>query len=189
MMDFELIETRRLLLKGLSPEGMKYIFENLEIPEIKKILGHQSDEDFRKEEYKFKNGYASYNRTFVTFLMEDKASGKIIGRCGIHNWDKEQMHAEIGYIMHDEQFRRKGLMTEAVSAVLEYSFIGKEINRIEALGRIGNEASVRILETFNFKREGILRRYFYSSGVFEDAVLFSILSEEYSVGRPEEINR
>jgi ribosomal-protein-alanine N-acetyltransferase len=84
-MNFEIIETQRLLLKGLTPKDMNYIFENYSKPEIKTLLGHRSEEEYLKEEHKQKNGYAAYNRSFILFLMIDKASGTIIGRCGLHN--------------------------------------------------------------------------------------------------------
>lgn len=121
-MNFETIETSRLILKGISPDDMKYIFENLTKPEIKKILGHRSEEDYRKEEFKHKNGYSSFNRSFMLFLLTDKESNNIIGRCGLHNLNIEHKRAEIGYIMEDESFKSKGLMTEAINAIIDYGF-------------------------------------------------------------------
>jgi hypothetical protein len=46
-----IIETQRLKLTGYSSQDMTFIFENLNKDEIKKILGHRTDEDFQKEEY------------------------------------------------------------------------------------------------------------------------------------------
>jgi ribosomal-protein-alanine N-acetyltransferase len=178
-MNFKTIETSRLVLKGISPEDMKYIFENLTKPEIKKTLGHRSEEDYRKEEFKYKNGYSSYNRSFILFLLTDKDSDIIIGRCGLHNWNMEHKRAEIGYIMEDESFKGKGLMTEAVKAIIDYGFTNLNLNRIEALVGIGNVPSLRIMEKYNFKKEGVLRQHDYISDKFEDSVLFSKLHCEY----------
>ena len=108
-----IIETQRLKLTGYSSQDMTFIFENLNKDEIKKILGHRTDEDFQKEEYKYKNGYSSYNRAFILFLLTEKITNTIIGRCGLHNWNKEHQRAEIGYNISDENYKRKGLMTEA----------------------------------------------------------------------------
>lgn len=108
MINFEVIETNRLILKGLSPDNMKCVFEKFSKPEIKRILGHQSEEDYIKEERKHKNGYSSYNRSFILFLLTDKASDSIIGRCGLHNWNIEHCRAEIGYVMTKENFKMKG---------------------------------------------------------------------------------
>lgn len=178
-MNFVIIETSRLILKGISPDDMNYIFENLTKSKIKKILGHCSEEDFRKEEFKHKNGYSSYNRSFLLFLLIDKESNSIIGRCGLHNWNKEHKRAEIGYIMEDERFKGKGLMTEALNVIMDYGFSKMNLNRIEALVGIENGPSLRLMEKYNFKREGVLKQHRQIDDQFEDSVLFSKLFCEY----------
>ena len=178
-MNFETIETSRLILKGISPDDMKYIFENLTKSEIKKILGHRSEEDYRKEEIKHKNGYSSYNRSFILFLLTDNESNIIIGRCGLHNWNIEHKRAEIGYIMEDESFKGKGLMTEAINAIMNYGFNKMNLNRIEALVGIGNVPSIRLMEKYNFKMEGVLRQHYHISKKIEDSILVSKFYCEY----------
>ncbi len=178
-MNFERIETSRLILNGLSPEAMNYIFRNMPKPEIMKVLGHRSEEDYQNEKLKYEKGYSCYNRSFMLFLMTDKASGKIIGRGGLHNWNADHKRAEIGYVMEDESFRRKGLMSEAVSAFIDYGFNLMKLNRIEALVSTGNVASLRIMEKFNFKKEGELRQHMLVSGNYEDSAIFSQLRSEY----------
>lgn len=179
MLHFETIETKNLILKGLSPEDMKSIFENYSKAEIKKILGHRSEEDYQKEESKHKNGYSSYNRSFKLFLIIDKVSNAIIGRCGIHNWNVGHKRAEIGYVMEDENYKRKGLMTETLAAVIEYGFTKLNLNRIEALVGKENIASLRLMEKFKFVKEGELREHYYIAGKHENSLVFSKLNSEY----------
>jgi ribosomal-protein-alanine N-acetyltransferase len=178
-MNFEIIETERLILKGLSPADMKYIFEQHSKPEIKRILGHHSEEDYQKEESKYRNGYASYNRSFLLFLLTDKASDTIIGRCGLHNWNAEHRRAEIGYVMEDERYKKKGLMAEALGAVIKYGFTKMNLHRIEALVGTGNVPSLRLMEKNNFIREGLLREHYFIDDKYEDSALFSKLHKEY----------
>lgn len=178
-----IIETERLILKGFSPDDMKHIFEGCSKPEIKKILGHRTEEDYQKEESKYRNGYASYNRSFLLFLLADKASGTIIGRCGIHNWNAEHRRAEAGYVMEDEQYKRKGLMSEAFGAVIDYGFDKLSLHRMEALVGTGNIPSLRLMEKYGFVREGLLREHYYISGRYEDSALFSKLSPEHVGGQ------
>lgn len=178
-MNFKLIETKRLLLKGLSPNDMTEIFERNLKPMIMTILGHRSEADYEKEYHKYKNGYAAYNRSFMLFLLEDKTSGKIIGRCGLHNWNTDHWRAEIGYAMEDEDYKKQGLMGEAVEAIIDYGFKFLNLHRIEALVGKENIPSLRLMEKNNFIREGVLREHYYVAGKFEDSVMFSRLREEY----------
>jgi ribosomal-protein-alanine N-acetyltransferase len=178
-MNFEIIETERLILKGVSPADMKFIFEPHSKPEVKGILGHRSEEDYQKEERKYKNGYATYNRSFLLFLLTDKVSGTIIGRCGLHNWDVDHRRAEVGYIMEDEHYKGKGLMAEALGAVIEYGFNKMNLHRIEALVGTNNLPSLRLMEKNNFIREGLLREHYFIADKYEDSALFSKLHQEY----------
>lgn len=183
-MNFQRIETKRLLLIGLTAEDMTTIFTTLSKDEIMKILGHRTQEEYRQEERKQINGYASYNRRFLLFLLKDKETGQIIGRCGLHNWNVEHCRAEIGYNIVDESFKRRGFMSEAVEAIVKYGFEELNLNRIEALVGIGNVPSLRLVEKNNFKMEGQLRQHYPLGDGFEDSLLFSKLQEEHRAEKP-----
>lgn len=179
MLNLETIETSRLILKGFSPEAMNHVFTQYPKPEIMKTLGHLSEEDYLKEEHKHRNGYSSYNRSFILFLLIDKTSGQTIGRCGIHNWNVDHRRAEIGYHMQDENFKRKGLMTEAVGAIIKYGFDRMNLQRLEALVSTENIPSLRLMEKYNFVKEGLLRQHYYINNKYEDSLFFSKLYSEY----------
>lgn len=174
-----LIETQRLKLTGYSSADMTIIFENFGKGEIMKLLGHRSEEDYQKEESKYKNGYSSYNRDFILFLLTDKLTNTIIGRCGLHNWNREHSRAEIGYNISEENFKRKGFMTEAVSAIIDYGFNKLHLHRIEALVGSNNVPSLRIIESHHFINEGLLRQHYFIGDKYEDSILFSLLDHEY----------
>lgn len=174
-----ILETKRLILRGLSPANISYIFENFSKDKVKQLLGHQSDEDFLTEENKYKNGYASYNRTFILFLLSEKESNTIIGRCGIHNWNVAHRRAEIGYNITDESCKNKGYMTEAVEAIIDYAFNKLNLNRLDAIVGHANMPSLKLMEKFAFIREGVLRQHFLSNEKFEDSIIFSKLQQEY----------
>jgi ribosomal-protein-alanine N-acetyltransferase len=174
-----LIETERLILKGFSPKDMTIIFESYSKNEVMKLLGMRNDEEFKKEEYKQKNGYASYNRTFILFLLIEKVSNSVIGRCGLHNWNVDHKRAEIGYDIAEENYKRKGFMTEAVNAIIHYGFNDLKLHRIEALVGTENVASLRILEKQGFIKEGLLREHYYIDNKHVDSIMLSKLRSEY----------
>lgn len=176
----QLIETTRMELRGFTPLNMKEIFETYPKERIMQTLGHRSEEEYQSEAEKQKNGYASYNRSFVLFLLVEKTTGEIIGRCGLHNWNDKHFRAEIGYVMHNEDYRKKGLMTEAVQAIIQYGFEVMRLNRIEALVGANNTASLAIMKKFGFAREGLLCQHAYNGNDFEDSVAFALLKEGYN---------
>jgi RimJ/RimL family protein N-acetyltransferase len=85
---------------------------------------------------------------------------------------------EIGYVLVPKE-RLKGYCTEAVQLILEYLFLSKNVERIQASTHLENKASQRVLEKTGFKREGIMRKVLFSRGQWKDGVIFSILREEW----------
>ena len=79
--------------------------------------------------------------------------------------------------------RGKGYGSEAVLLIVDYLFLHKEIGRIQAQTHPANAASQRVLEKAGFSREGILRRTFFSRGVWRDTAMYSLLREEWGSPR------
>lgn len=178
-MDFIILNTNSLLLKGISSEMMNSIFELHSKHEIMAILGHKTEEDFLIEELKFMHGYSAYNRRFLLFLMVNKSNNEIVGRCGLHNWNPAHDKAEIGYAIELDNYKGKGLMTETVAAVLSYGFNELKLNRIEALVGEDNLPSLRLLAINNFIKEGMARQHYKIGDKYVNSILFSKLREEF----------
>ncbi len=179
-----LLQTERLILKGFRPPDMNYIFAHHTKDEVMNILGHRNESDYQKEYHKYRNGYSSYNKSFLLFLMIDKLTNSVIGHCGFHTWNIEHRRAELGYDISEENYKRKGLMSEAIRKIIGYGFDQLNLHRIEALVGIDNIPSLKILAKHNFVREGLLRKHYFINGQYVDSIIFSKLREDY----PNEIN-
>ena len=81
---------------------------------------------------------------------------------------------EIGYILAPAK-QGRGLMTEALEALLAYCFEELAVHRVEALIHPDNAASIRLLENTGFVREGYAREYLCIAGSWQDHLLFAIL--------------
>lgn len=113
----------------------------------------------------------------VTFAVELQPDGPLIGAISlgmrkIHEW------AELGYWI-GKPYWNKGYCTEAAKEVLWYGFEKLDLNRIQARHMPKNPASGRVMEKIGMTREGVLRQSLKRFGEFEDAILYSILQEEY----------
>jgi len=74
--------------------------------------------------------------------------------------------------------RSKGYGSEAIETIVDYLFLSKNVVRIQAEIHPRNVASQRVLEKAGFKKEGILRKAFFSRGEWRDTAMLSILREE-----------
>ncbi|WP_284653739.1 GNAT family N-acetyltransferase [Flavobacterium terrisoli] len=186
MIEFEILETERLLLKKITPALFADLFANYPEAEIKKLLGLSTEEEFLKEKAKSEGGYTTYDRTILAFVLVSKESGQTIGRCGYHNWYKDHSRAELGYALNNDESKRKGYMGEAVKAILDYGFKVMNLNRIEAFIGPANEASLRLVKKNGFVQEGQLRQHFVRNGEAEDSVVFSLLKDDTRLCRTEQ---
>jgi RimJ/RimL family protein N-acetyltransferase len=103
--------------------------------------------------------------------------GRLLGGCGLINFDHENGRAEIGYWVARDA-RRRGVGTRTVVLLSRWALRTLDLERLELLANPGNEASQRLAERAGFTREGLLRSYRPRKGVREDFVMFSLLASE-----------
>jgi len=84
----------------------------------------------------------------------------------------------IGYALLPDE-RGKGYGSEAVQIMADYLFLTKNAVRIQAGTHPENIASQTVLKKAGFKKEGIIRKSFFSRGIWRDVTMFSLLREEW----------
>jgi ribosomal-protein-alanine N-acetyltransferase len=114
----------------------------------------------------------------VTWAICLKEDSKLIGTIVFWNIKKEHYRAEVGYILHPDHWG-KGIMQEAITAVIDYGFKVMRLHSIEANVNPGNAASIKLLERNKFIREAYFRENYYYNGKFLDTAIYSLLTDEW----------
>lgn len=172
------IETERLILRKLCLNDANHMFQYTSNPEVSKYTTwheHKSLEDTTSFLKRILTDYE--NQKGMTWGIENKENGKLIGTCDFVTWIPELKRAEIGYALSREYWN-KGYMTEVVKALILFGFTEMELVRIEAKCRVENIGSAKVMEKSGMKFEGILRKYLLSKGQFYDVKMHSIIKEE-----------
>ncbi|MGG2024900.1 GNAT family protein [Gottfriedia sp. S16(2024)] len=86
-----------------------------------------------------------------------KESDQLIGTICLWNFSVEQKKGEVGYELSPE-LQGKGIMQEAVKAVLAYGFNTLELQVIEGIVQSENQKSIQILERNKFINKGLVNR-------------------------------
>ncbi len=124
-------------------------------------------------------GFKEQSPGSATFIVEDKDSNPL--GIIIHFKTKFGNYAstfEIGYMLESEA-RGKGYCSEAITIMLDYLFLTKDIQRIQALISDENIASKRVLQKNGFTKEGVIRKLIFTVGKWWDCSLYSILRDEW----------
>ena len=111
--------------------------------------------------------------------IELRETGAVVGTIGFMWIQEDNAAAEVGYSLARDQWN-KGLMTEALQAVIDYGFGRLNLNRIEAQHETTNPASGAVMRKCGMLHEGTLRGRLYNKGRYVDVQLYAILRQDYA---------
>ncbi|MDE6442062.1 MAG: GNAT family N-acetyltransferase [Clostridia bacterium] len=180
----KILHTKRLTLRPFTVDDAEEMYKNwASDPEVTKYVTwppHASVEDTRtllniwvEETKKPEN----YNWAIV---YHDGAKDILIGNISFVRVKDYDERATIGYCM-SKKYWGKGIMTEAFSEVLRYSFEELGLYRVDGEHVAQNIGSGRVMEKCGLKYEGTLRSHFrlLSTGERADIIIRAILRDDY----------
>jgi ribosomal-protein-alanine N-acetyltransferase len=182
---FPVLETARLLLREITLDDAAFWLRNFADPEVVELTAFEPPANIEgaKEEILQYAIRPFAQGTGIRWGITPRGSHDLIGTLGYHQWVREGGNrARVGYEIHRE-YRRRGLMTEAMSAILGYGFETMKLNRVEALIDPINVASIRLVEGLGFRREGVLRENTHFRGRFIDDAVYALLAREWRAAR------
>lgn len=176
------LTTKRLILRRMKWQDISDIFEYARVPIVSQYLPwkpHASTKDTSK----FMTGVLKkYTQGKPSdWVIVWKRTKKVIGTCGFHNYNTQHNSIELGYCLK-HSYWNKGIMTEAVWAVIFFVFTKLDMHRIHARCDIENKASEGVMKKVGMKFEGILRDNAYrkKDKRYHSIKVYSILQHEYS---------
>jgi RimJ/RimL family protein N-acetyltransferase len=177
--DLPTLETERLILRKMAPSDAEAVFAYASDPEVTRYViweTHRSIEDSRaflelESSKRESGGEPEWGIVY-------KGDHRFIGTCGIVSWDTDHARAELGYVLSRDYWGR-GLMAEAVRAVISFCFQRMNLNRIEARCTAENAASARVMEKAGMSHEGTMRQRELIKGAYRDMELYAILRGEF----------
>ena len=176
---FPKLESESLILREIKLSDAEAIYRIFSDP---RVLKYHDLEEFKNIEeakcliYSLSEGFRE--QEVIRWGIAKKRENIIIGTCGYSGWNKNRLRAEIGYELSQAHWRQ-GIMTKALSAVINYGFEIMQLNRIEATVMLPNIASIKLLHKLGFQEEGILRERGFWKGHFHDLKMFALLKKDY----------
>lgn len=171
--------TDRLILRRFAADDAQDMFNNwandAEVCKFLDWLPHGTIETTKNVLSVWVGNYKNEN----CYNWAIEYNGHAIGSISVVNLNERHLWCEIGYCMGKEYWG-KGLMTEALQAVIEYLFTKVGFNRIMAKHDIKNIGSGRVMQKSGMTFEGTMRQAkVRKDGTFGDLNIYSILKEEW----------
>jgi ribosomal-protein-alanine N-acetyltransferase len=174
---FQNLETERLLLRRVDNADLKEVIALRSNPETMKYIPRplvKTDQE-GLDHIAMINDKIEANEG-INWAITIKDNPQLIGIIGHYRIKPEHHRAEIGYMILPE-FSGKGIVTEAVKAVVKYGFEQMKLHSIEAVIDPDNIASAKVLEKNGFIKEGHLKENEFFEGRFLDSVIYSLLNK------------
>ncbi len=108
--------------------------------------------------------------------------GTIAGTAGFHRIDRLDSATSIGYWLGAE-YERRGLMTDAVRALVEHAFEEWGLHRVELRIAPDNARSRALAARLGFEQEGLLRDAERFGDEYRDLLMYAVLAGEWPAGR------
>lgn len=149
------IETKRLILRPFKESDLDDFFEYASVEGVGEMAGWKHHAS-KEESQQILNLFIEQDKTFAICL---KNSGKVIGSLGVEMYGREESLTEfndyvgrkIGYVLSKEYWG-KGLMPEAVKAVIDYLFNELDYDFLTCGYYDFNKQSKRVQDKCGFKQ-------------------------------------
>ena len=150
----KVLTTERLILRAFSASDLDDFFEYASVEGVGEMAGWRHHESKEKSQ-EILSRFIEDDKTFAICLKEN---GKVIGSLGIETYGMEEALTEfdgyrgreIGYVLAKEHWG-KGIMTEAVRAVIDYLFYELDLDFLTCGYYDFNRRSARVQEKCGFK--------------------------------------
>jgi ribosomal-protein-alanine N-acetyltransferase len=179
LFDSMAIDTPRLTLRPARMHDAQDMYDYSKDPEVALHVLWDAHRSIRETRSVLRRMIRDYRcAPPFTYVIEYKREHRVIGTIGLMNYNRVNRSAEVGYSLSRDYWNR-GLMSEALTAMLKYCFEELRLNRVEAQHEVENPASGAVMRHAGMRREGRLRKRIYNKGHFHDMELYAILKEEF----------
>jgi len=176
---FPELQTNRLLLRQLVQEDLEFVYRHFKDVRVAEFLLDEAPVvDYDQAQAIIDFYQNPETKTHNRWALVRRSDGLVIGTCGFHKWSKDNHRVEIGYDLTPECWGQ-GYMREGMQAAIDNGFKRMGVNRIEAVVHRDNQRSLKLLDRLGFKREGLMRDYYYYEGHYYDHWLLSLLKRDW----------
>lgn len=174
------IETKRLMLRPFQIEDAEDMFNNwASDPEVTRFLTWPPHSSVELTRTLLNHWISQYtDGGFFNWAIVWKETNSVIGNISVVKLNEETEAADLGYCMC-RAFWGRGIMPEAMKAVIDYLFAAVGLNRIAACHDVNNPKSGRAMDKAGMKQEGVLRQAGKNNQGICDEVWHAIIRKDW----------
>lgn len=174
------IQTQRLVLRRFALGDAQAMFNNWARDDrVTKYLVWDPHESVETSAGKLTEWVEQYEKDNC-YHWAIEFEGEPVGSIGVVEIEDKHSRGTIGYCIGYDYWN-KGIVTEALQAVIDYMFSDVKMNKLYAYHDVENIGSGRVMEKCGMVQEGLLREdMLRRNGTYGDMRLLGIMRSEWT---------
>ncbi len=171
------LEGEHIYLRALEPEDLDFIYEiendesiwelsNTQTPYSKFLIKQYLD-------HSHKDIYEVKQLRLVISSKDDNALGMI----DLFDFDFKNKRAGIGILVKNEKERNKGIGTEALMLLVNYSFKRLNLHQLYCHISENNKASISLFTKQGFKKVGLKKDWNLVDGHYQSEFMYQLIKD------------
>lgn len=173
---FRKIEGENIYLSPMNIEDIEIYMKWMSDKSVTNNIGRtQFVTTLEKEKEWIESANKGNKYQFAIITNKDK----LIGNCSLFDIDFINGNATVGIFIGEEEYRNKGLGTEALKILIGYGFNNLNLNNIMLTVFSFNERAIKCYKKVGFKEIGKRRKDVLINNKRYDTIYMDIIREEY----------
>lgn len=169
------LQGEHIHLRALEPEDLDFIhaiendesmwqLSNTQTPYSRFLIKQYLDHS-HKDIYEVKQ---------LRLVISDKKN-TALGMIDLFDFDFKNQRAGVGILVRDEEQRNKGIGTEALQLLVDYSFNRLNLHQLYCYISENNKASINLFAKQGFKKIGLKKDWNLVNGVFKSEFMYQLI--------------
>jgi diamine N-acetyltransferase len=167
----------KIRLRALEPEDLELLYNwenNLSYWVISNTVSPFSKYTLKRY---VENSHKSIYETSQLRLMIDHIADKIsIGTIDIFDFDPYHKRAGLGILIANDEYRRKGYATMALTCLIEYCFKTLQLHQLYCNILANNPESIELFKKIGFAECGMKKEWVKTSDGYIDEYMFQLIN-------------
>ena len=165
-----------IYLRALEPEDLEFVYAIENNESVWEVSNTQTPYSrFLIKQYLENAHQDIYVAKQLRLAICLNDSQKAIGLIDLFDFDPKNSRAGLGLVIADLASRNKGIGSEALELVINYSFQQLQLHQLYANIGSDNEISLQLFTKFGFQKIGIKKDWNKVQNFFKDELLFQLI--------------
>jgi diamine N-acetyltransferase len=170
------LKGEKIYLRALEPKDLEFIYAIENDESIWEISSTQTPYSrFLVKQYLENAHQDIYEAKQLRLAICNIANDNAIGLIDLFDFDPKNNRAGIGILIQDSTDRNKGVGTESLQLLINYTFHHLNLNQLYANIDSENSNSLKLFSKFGFEKIGIKKQWNLVNTVYKDEILFQLI--------------